>query len=124
MQLAGLFRRLESGGFDLSGVPIGGSQTCRLGGPKYALMSTRSRNAASIASVMLLVVNSITFGSPFRLSSAVSNALTARTASAGSDPLTAACRAAVSDSTCRPRKVIARVTHFAHLNILLLRLYS
>lgn len=62
-------------------------------------MSARSRKAASMASVMLLVVSSMTLAKFFKESSAVSSAFTARTASAGSEPDTAACLALVSDST-------------------------
>jgi len=62
-------------------------------------MSARSTKAASMASVMLLVVSSMTLGKLLRESNAVSRAFTARTASAGSEPDTAAFLAAVRDST-------------------------
>lgn len=63
-------------------------------------MSALSMNATSMASVMLLVVSSMTLGKFLRESKAVSKALTALTASAGSEPETAALLAAVKDSTC------------------------
>lgn len=69
-------------------------------------MSARSRKATSIASVILLVVSSMTFGKLFRESRAVSKALTALTASAGSEPETAAFLAEVKDSTCMRAKKI------------------
>lgn len=61
-----------------------------------ALMSARSTNATSMAAVMLEVVSTMTFGWRRSASNWVSSALTARIASDGSDPLTAACRAASS----------------------------
>lgn len=71
-----------------------------LGCPMKALMSARSTKARSTASVMLDVVSSITFGLFLRASSCVRSAFTARMASDGSDPDTAAFLAAVRLSTC------------------------
>ena len=59
--------------------------------------------APSIASVILLVESTITLAFARSRSSCVSKAFTARTASLGSDPETAALRAAVSDSTSSMR---------------------
>mmetsp|Transcript_16111 Transcript_16111/g.45594 ORF Transcript_16111/g.45594 Transcript_16111/m.45594 type:complete len:239 (-) Transcript_16111:383-1099(-) len=71
-----------------------------LGGkPMYWRISARSTNARSIASVILLVVKMITFLRDLSLSICVRSAFTTRIESDGSEPDTAAERAAASDST-------------------------